>query len=194
VDNEFYTYVHIRQDNGQVFYVGKGKGNRVVSLNKRNLHWQNIAKKHGVLSKIMFRGLSEKSSFETERFLVAICKSIGLRLANKTDGGEGPSGMKHSDATKKKWSDAKLGKKRGKYSPEHCRKISESLKGKVVSQETRLKISQATKAAMQSPEIRQKLIDAKLGKPRPKHSESTKLKMSISAKARWANQGETNAP
>lgn len=185
MDNEFYTYVHIRLDTNKIFYVGKGKGNRYLSFSRRNNHWKNIVNKHGFEAKILCNGLSEKSSFETERSLIAILKSVGIPLSNMTNGGEGPSGMIHSESTKKKWSLAKIGKKRGSYTKDHCKKISDALKGRKVSDKTKEKISIATKIAMQSIDIKQKMRNAKLGKKRQKHSEATKLKMSISAKARW---------
>lgn len=185
MDNKFYTYLHRKADTGEIFYVGKGKDMRFCSANKRNKHWQNVVHKHGFIAQIILNNLTEKSAFESERSLIALFKLTGKKLVNKTDGGEGPSGMKHTDETKAKWSLAKLGKKRGNYSSDHKRKISESLKGRLVSEETKLKISQATKIAMQFPEVKQKMIDAKLGKHRPKHSEETRQKMSISAKKRW---------
>lgn len=188
MDNEFYTYVHIRLDTGRVFYVGKGKKDRFKSTNKRNNHWKNIVKKAGFVPKIVFFNLSEQSAFETERSLISIYKSIGYDLANKTIGGEGPSGMKHSEETKLKWSIAKQGKKRGCYSKDHRDQISKSLKGRVVSFETRQKISEKTKAAMKNPDVKQKMSCAKLGKLRPKHTDETKLKMSIAAKQRWADK------
>lgn len=192
MDNEFYTYVHIRLDTGKVFYVGKGKKDRFKSTNKRSNHWKNIVNKAGFLPKIVFFNLSEQSAFDTERSLISIYKSIGYDLVNKTNGGEGPSGMKHSEETKRKWSMAKKGKKLGSYSEDHRYKISQGLKGRVVSLETRQKISEKTKEAMKNPDVKQKMSCAKLGKLRPKHTDQTKLKMSISAKQRWAKTRKEN--
>jgi hypothetical protein len=193
MDNQFYTYLHLNPQNGRAFYVGKGKDDRLLSSNKRNRHWQNIVNKHGFVAVKFLSGLSEKSAFETERSLIAIMRSIGYKLANMTDGGEGPAGMVHSDETKQKWSLAKTGKKRGHYSAEHRQKISDSQKGKIIAPETRKKISEATKKAMQSPEVKQKMIDAKLGKQRQPHSQETKDKMSLAAKLRWAKEKESYA-
>ena len=188
MDNKFYTYLHRKADTGEIFYVGKGKGMRFCSTNKRNKHWQSVVHKHGFIAQIILANLNEQSAFETERSLISLLKMTGVKLANKTDGGEGPSGMKHTAETKTKWSLAKTGKKRGQYSSEHRRKISESLKGRTFSEETKIKISQATKLAMQNPEVKQKMIDAKLGKKRPNHSEATRQKMSVSAINRWLNR------
>lgn len=45
--NSFYTYLHRRNDTGQVFYVGKGKGQRAHDKYKRSAHWKRIVAKHG---------------------------------------------------------------------------------------------------------------------------------------------------
>ena len=49
ISNEkiFYVYVHKRNDNGSIFYVGKGKGYRSKSKSGRSKHWFNIVNKHG---------------------------------------------------------------------------------------------------------------------------------------------------
>jgi hypothetical protein len=193
MDNKFYTYLHLNAKDGRPFYVGKGKNDRLFSDNKRNKHWQNIVNKHGFIAIKFLSGLSEESAFETERSLIAIMRSVGIKLCNMTDGGEGPAGMRHSEETKRKWSIAKLGKKRGSYSAEHRQKISDSQKGKVIPDETRQKISNATKIAMQSPQVKQKMIDAKLGKSRSPHSQETKEKMSLAAKKRWSKTKESYA-
>ena len=64
---------------------------------------------------------------------------------NFTEGGDGSSGFKHSEETRKKMSEAQKGKNHPMYgktlSEEHKKKISESLKGKTLSAKTRKKMS-----------------------------------------------------
>lgn len=91
----FYVYIHTRNDTGEVFYVGKGKGNRAYELG-RSKHWHNIANKHGVRVELVESGLQEWYAFELEVALIAYYgrKDLNLgQLVNLTDGGEGPSGF-----------------------------------------------------------------------------------------------------
>jgi group I intron endonuclease len=83
-----------------------------------------------------------------ERFFIGIFKGIG-KVYNLTDGGGGIRGLIRT--------------------PEHCRKLSESQKGKIVSEETKLKQKEA--ALNRNPLTR---IGVGLGR---KFSEQTKLKM-----------------
>ena len=45
----FYTYIHIRNDTGQIFYVGKGSNTnlRAYSKHGRNVYWNRVVKKSG---------------------------------------------------------------------------------------------------------------------------------------------------
>ena len=38
--NDFYVYIHKRQSDGIVFYVGKGRGKRAYYFHERNDHWK----------------------------------------------------------------------------------------------------------------------------------------------------------
>lgn len=44
----FYVYQHTRNDTGEVFYVGKGSGDRLKSNKRRNSHWTRIVAAHGM--------------------------------------------------------------------------------------------------------------------------------------------------
>jgi hypothetical protein len=103
---EFYVYILIDPRNDKVFYVGKGKGNRMYehkkdAINKRhhNKHLQNK------ILKILDEGLSIKYDkiFVTEKEEEAFTKEIetilyfGIdNLCNLTEGGEGSTGYKHT--------------------------------------------------------------------------------------------------
>lgn len=45
--NDYYVYAHKRKDNGQVFYVGSGRGKRAYSKSTRNKSWQNVVSSCG---------------------------------------------------------------------------------------------------------------------------------------------------
>jgi hypothetical protein len=63
-------------------------------------------------------------------------------LQNRTDGGDGCSGLKLSEETKRKMSIAKTGTH---ISEEHKQKISKARSCQVISEETRQKLSEANK-------------------------------------------------
>ena len=173
-NREFYVYEHIRLDNMTCFYVGKGKGNREDKLT-RNKHHDNISNKYGHAVVTIKNNLTEEEAFELERerieyYVFTLGYGIDIEgyenrennefLTNMTFGGEGLSGIKFSEETKRKMSEAKR-----KMNEETKRKMSEAKKGKHLSEEHKLKISEAHK-----------------GKKHPmygkKHSEETKRKMS----------------
>lgn len=106
-------YCHQRKDTGKCFYIGKGKGNRAYSKSNRNPHWHNIVNKVGYDVVILVNGITEEKALELEIDFIA---QIGLEnLCNITIGGEGVSGLKHSDKSRKMMSDAKTGKNHPRY-------------------------------------------------------------------------------
>jgi hypothetical protein len=75
---------------------------------------------------------------------------------NMSDGGEGNAGFKFSRASRLKVSLAGRGKKR---SAETCQRISDALKGRVISVKARKKLSKSLKAKWQNdPEYRARMI------------------------------------
>lgn len=108
---KFYTYVHIRNDNNKVFYVGKGKGRRVLEKGRhRNQWWNRIAEKHGYRIEIMFIHFDEQSALDAEMFFIKSFKLQGHNLVNMTDGGDGCMGLIMSDEAKEKCRIKKTGK------------------------------------------------------------------------------------
>lgn len=159
----FYVYIH-KKPEGDVFYVGKGTGDRAFSHDNRNIHWQRTVKKYGLEVQVLSHFSDEQEAFTQERLLIKSFRDSGVNLVNMTNGGEGaggykwtpeqvarwrasmPSnhmiGRKHSESTK-----AKIGAKhRGKkISPEVAAKISASLKGREFSEAHRAKLRETTK-------------------------------------------------
>ena len=123
----FYAYIHCRPDTS-VFYVGKGVGNRAHRITKgRNQHHRNITAKYGKENILVgkLHCSSEEIAFELEKGLIKCLKRSGVNLSNLTDGGEGCSGLIVSD--------------------EHKLKLSMALKGKPLSDETKVKMSKSRK-------------------------------------------------
>jgi hypothetical protein len=137
---KYYVYQHLRRDTGEIFYVGKGEGNRYKSRIGRNPYWKNIVEKHGLIIEIIKYFDSEKLAFEAEVRLIA---SIGRKdlgkgpLVNMSDGGEGASGAIRSAEqrktySEKTWMRSEAGKasvsgdKNPAKKPETSRKLSEN--------------------------------------------------------------------
>lgn len=173
--NVFYVYVHRRETDGSVFYVGKGSGGRSRRTANRNPHWRNIVAKHGHTCEIVRDCLSEDEAFAFERELIAQYGRDGL--CNLTDGGEGPSGHVKSESAKLAVSRRHKGEKR---SPEWRAAISAGLKGGTRSSEQRAKISAKLKGQVLSEETRAKMSASRKGLRR---SEETKARMRQS----WAD-------
>lgn len=118
---------------------------------------------------------------EREQFYIdTLCPEYNKRLTADSN-----LGLKRSEESRKKMSDAKIGfipwNKGGHHTEEANKKNSESHKGKIKSEETRRKLSEAGKKRYQSEDERRKTSEANNG-----HvvSEKTRLKISESHKAR----------
>lgn len=95
--SRFYVYIHIRESDDKVFYVGKGSGKRAWDFYGRNEYWKNVKNKHGVRVEVLFSSLSEKDAFELEKEAILSFEEMGCKLTNLTKGGEGPEGVNFTD-------------------------------------------------------------------------------------------------
>lgn len=144
MSNNYYIYVHFKKGTDIPFYIGKGKNRRLKSKCGRNQYWYNIVNKYDFEAIKIEEGLSEEESNESEKYWIAQFKSWGFNLANMTDGGDGISGWKHSESSKKKMSESKKGRR---LSPntEFKKGMISLNKGKKHSKETKKKISDSKK-------------------------------------------------
>ena len=167
LDKQFYVYVHMKNTDDSVFYVGKGSKYRSTSKNGRSKYWHNIVNKYGFTAEIVKSVLTFEEANSYEMYLIAKLREEGCHLCNMTDGGEGRAGYVVNEETKQAISKATKGKKRSedtkakmkgnknafgaKRSVETKAKMSASKKGKnniigrPVSEETRKKISETSK-------------------------------------------------
>lgn len=159
----FYVYTHTRNDTGLIFYVGKGKGNRLYTKRKRNPMWTNIANKHGFEASKIVENIDEEFAFFVEAEAISLYRLRGYKLANMTDGGEGTSGFSHPHTEEhKEWLKGnKFGEKTWGL----------TFKGKLHSEQSKKKMSNAQvgnskkKGWVTPEETKEKMRKAKLGKP-----------------------------
>jgi hypothetical protein len=203
--NNYYTYAYLRED-GTPYYIGKGSNGRAYC----NIGRTTPAPKDK--DKILFlkQNLTEEEAFKHEKYMIVVLgrKDLGTGiLRNRTDGGEGGSGVVRSAETRKKLSEVHKGKQyfKGKsHSEETKRKIGESQRGekhhfygKKHSEETKRKIGKSSKGRIPSEETRKKMSEAIKGEKHysyGKHiSEDHKRKLSEKFKTLiWITDGVSN--
>lgn len=93
-NKRFYVYLHRRGDTNEVFYVGKGSGNRAYDTNSRSTWWTRIYNKCGRSVEFVEIGITEDDAFDLEVETIRFYRECGHPLCNLTDGGEGTSGYK----------------------------------------------------------------------------------------------------
>jgi len=145
---KFYIYFHTRLDTNQVFYVGKGAIKKINSYRRafenhnRSNWWKNITNKSSYRVDIMMSNLDENEAFYWEKFYIKYIGRVNKNkgpLVNLTDGGEGKSGHV--------------------VSLETIEKIKTFMRSRVISEETRSKLSNFKI----SPDHRTKLNDSRKG-------------------------------
>lgn len=124
VKKKYYVYGHYTKDTNILFYIGvgtilsksdkeKSKYSRAYHFKNRNIFWNNVVNKHGVIVKIISRWETKEDSLKEESKLVEQygrrCINKGI-LVNISSGGEvGPIGRTFvmSENQKKLLSDLK---------------------------------------------------------------------------------------
>lgn len=205
--NVFYTYAHYRAaapERGP-FYIGKGKGSRAwkTSGTGRNLYWQRVAKKHGLLVEIIAVWPTEQEALDHEVFLISCFRDMGTGIVNMTDGGDGLSNPspevreKLSKAFRLLWQDDEWRAKvvAGQNTPEAIARKRESLKRAFSQPGYRERQSEIIKRSHARPEVKAKIL-ANAADPayRQKLSDSvraalakpeSKQRKSAASKAMW---------
>ena len=191
----YYTYAYLREDKTP-YYIGKGKGNRIFNKNKGDIRPPKDKSRIIVLKK----NLTEAEAFRHEIYMITVFGRKDLEtgiLRNRTDGGEGASGLVMSEETRKTLSELKVGEKNPNYgkemSEEQKQKISEKRKGTKLSEEHKDKIRQKMMGntwnvgKKLSDETKRKVGEAQKGNQYMKgmkFSEETKQKMSEAHKGK----------
>jgi len=176
--NNYCAYVHARPnitDASGIFYVGKGTVKRAMNL-RRNKHHSNIVNKHGAENILVGKidCSSEAIAFELEKGLIRCLKRMNVNLTNQTDGGEGISGLNHSEETKKKIGASNSISLKGKIPSKKAFEAARiALTGYSHSEETKNKIGTANRGRIMSQESIKKNRLGHIGQ-------------------RWITDGETN--
>lgn len=200
----YYVYLFLRsQDSAHgpkysPYYVGKGSKNRAYCRHGR----QCPAPKDRSFVVFVQEALTEQEAFALEKYCIALYGRIDNNtgiLRNMTDGGDGVSGYKHLPETIKKFRNAAKNRPSSwagkKHSLQSRVKMSQSAKGRNLTEETKRKIGDRHRGRKKSEEARQKLIEFRTGQ---KHSDETRQKISQNRKGKatgeknsqWGKKGE----
>ena len=122
------VYLHRKETDNSIFYVGMGNPYRAYATSSRNKWWNRTYKKHGLIVDVVADNLSTEDAYELEVFLISELgrKDKGLgNLVNLDDGGEGATGHIPTKEAREK--------------------LSKRLSKKVINTETLEVLSSATK-------------------------------------------------
>jgi NUMOD3 motif len=184
----FYVYKHLHPTTKETFYVGKGSGKRAFAKHSRNKYWNNkVASYGGFEIEFIAHDVEEELAFLVEVEAIDLYKRIGCKLANITNGGEGTSGMPHTEATKRKIAEKATGRP-GQFKKEHVtdemrQSVAESNKKRLDTE--KMKAGRTFKGKTHTEEHKahmSKILTSRV------FSEETKKKMQEAQKKRWANR------
>ncbi|MEW9674624.1 GIY-YIG nuclease family protein [Lentibacillus sp. L22] len=81
---DFYVYEWFIKDTGEIFYVGKGRGNRYKTYHERAYEAEKIRKMYGTASRFVGKGLTEEQAIELEsQEMTRILNETNDRLTNR---------------------------------------------------------------------------------------------------------------
>ena len=173
-----YVYRHIRLDKNEPFYIGIGSDEeykRASTPKNRNIFWKRIVNKTEFEVEILCDNLNWDEACIKEKEFISLYgrkdKNKGS-LCNLTDGGEGVYGLKMSNESKKKMSDARKGKKCYIITNEIRERQSIAAKKRGITNENMIKMLEGKrligwgshrKGVLHTEETRKKISQSKTG-------------------------------
>lgn len=160
-NHSVYNYVDRTIDDETAVYVGMGSGPRVRHKRARNKKHLDVALKHGIKRTVVaaFTAEDRQLACENESRLIAELGTFSTRNnkgCNFTSGGDGTANHVVSSEEKKRRSLRQTGDNNIAKRPDVRKKISESQRGKVFSDERRSNISIARLKSVVSPESKER--------------------------------------
>lgn len=87
--SDYYVYEWYIKDTGHVFYVGKGRLNRIDEIRNRNKYFLAKYKKYKCMARKIKEGLTNEEACELEKITIKQRKESGEAECNFTYGGDG---------------------------------------------------------------------------------------------------------
>lgn len=170
MENIFYVYEWFIIDTNEVFYIGKGTGDRCFEHKRRNKMFKDFYNSHNCDVRIVKNNLTEQKAFEIEKETISYYRNnTDYRLSNRTDGGNGGNTHKH-------YSKEKM--------DEYLLKSSKSRKGKVNQGENNPMYGKSYREGKNNEELLLISEKQRIGNLGQKRSDESKKKMSVKAKER----------
>lgn len=103
--NDFYVYAWYDIDTNEVFYIGKGCGDRYKKITGRNKLFLDYIASHNVDVQILKDGLEEAEAFYYEKMFVDDYKTQGQCSCNLAEAGKGGCHFVWTEEFKEYWSE-----------------------------------------------------------------------------------------
>jgi hypothetical protein len=134
---QFYTYLWLRED-GTPYYVGKGNGRRGLRSEGHNVHCPRFKARI-----VIQHWATEEEALQMEKWWISLFgrKDLGTGiLRNMTDGGDGQSGLVHSEKTKRRMSESQF-RRQSKIA--RVEKVKEIKPRKLYSEKSKFRMREA---------------------------------------------------
>lgn len=104
MEQKFYVYEWYNTDTNEVFYVGKGCGNRYKNKKKRNNDFIDYVQNNNVNVRIIKDNLTESEAFEYEKIITDSYKNIDQCQCNLAEAGHGGCNFIWTEEMREYWS------------------------------------------------------------------------------------------